>query len=1382
MRPSNRTVALALGVAAASAVACVSRPRSDWSAPAVRRGAVEALARAAELRRRGDPDRALAALEGARGECLAARDERCAALVATGIGEHQAWTGNPGAASTTCADARERLRGERDRWGEALAMSCLAAAELERGAYSAAAKSAERAAKLARAVDDEPLVLRASSRRVEALRLGGDRRRALAAVRALVKRVDRRGGAASGDQAEVIRQAALTAPPERRKLREVEEILERVAPEFRKGGDLLGEARTLDARGVVAREGGQRPKALELHRKAMELFRAVAHRNGEADALVHEGDVHAAVARHDRALASYEAALAIRRTTDHLRGQAEILARIGNAHRLRGDSRAALLAHEEALALCRRTSSPHCEATTLRDMGLVEEGRSELAKALERFDEARAGLEKHGSKEEVACLLSHMAVVKHRLDEKGAARGLLADALSLAPDPEEEEEAPLAPGEEEPGLLDKISEWALKALLKAAYEVFRIAVLGADPWAEASERGAIRACIGRAHLAMRQPADALPHFQEAVEQHRHGQARVREAEAISGIAAANLAQGDRAAAREQFEAAREILHAQGAREQEAAALAGLASTYPERSENRRSRYWEVAAMYRDLDDDAGRAGAVVEVAAVEAALDEHDDALSLLKQAADTYEKARLGSGAAGVHRRMAGIHAGRGELQLAFEHFDRALAFYEATASSGEQADTEIEVALALRDLGEDAKALEHFERALPLVQRTAGLEKEGRTRIHIAETLLALGKLEAVAEVVDPLYDYFRGRGGEDEARVLVLMSRVFHRRGLVDRATDALGRASVLFRDGARRRDAARALTSKATLLVDAGDLAGTIAAVDASIPLHLIAGDRAGEAIALTVLARAVRRNPARAIFHAKQAVNLYQSLRADIRGLDRDVQRTYAARIASTYRLLAELLAERGRLGEAELVLALLKDEELYEFARRDAAAVRSARVPYRAHEEAAARRYEGLANELAVHARGTHDGGGPAAEATATLVSFLRGLDGHFAAMAGDPVDPELASSLAGVLPDVGPRTVAILVIPGEQTLRTVLVTSTGRTTFAPDPPVPASELGKLVLDFRNAMRDGSADPVPPAQELYRALLGPMEQALERAAPDTIVWVLDGPLRYAPVNALHDGKGWLVDRYRSVIWSGGDVSLLTRKPAPSWTAVALGTTREYPPFSRLPGVEVELLAVIRDEKDGSHGVLPGRRVFDFGRDALVDSSQRREPVVHVASHFAFEPGNETQSFLLLGDGNRLTLGELRGLKSVFAGVDLLTLSACDTAMSGGEGAELDGFARIAQDQGATAVIASLWPVPDPSTPALMHRFYSLRERGDDRTKAAALQRAQQEMAHGKLSSKDLAAVVGDEKTRAIDVVGTKRPTRWTHPRHWAPFVLIGNGT
>jgi len=77
----------------------------------------------------------------------------------------------------------------------------------------------------------------------------------------------------------------------------------------------------------------------------------------------------------------------------------------------------------------------------------------------------------------------------------------------------------------------------------------------------------------------------------------------------------------------------------------------------------------------------------------------------------------------------------------------------------------------------------------------------------------------------------------------------------------------------------------------------------------------------------------------------------------------------------------------------------------------------------------------------------------------------------------------------------------------------------------------------------------------------------------------------------------------------------------------------------------------------------------------------------------------------------------LSLAQIKTLPNIFSGVDLLTLSACNTATggTGANGKEVEGFGVLAQRQGAKSVIASLWPVADSSTKVLMQEFYRLRE-------------------------------------------------------------------
>ena len=75
----------------------------------------------------------------------------------------------------------------------------------------------------------------------------------------------------------------------------------------------------------------------------------------------------------------------------------------------------------------------------------------------------------------------------------------------------------------------------------------------------------------------------------------------------------------------------------------------------------------------------------------------------------------------------------------------------------------------------------------------------------------------------------------------------------------------------------------------------------------------------------------------AIFFGKQAVNAVQRQRGALTTLEKELQRSFLATKERTYRDLADLLVAAGRLGEAQQVLAMLKEEEMFDLLRRDMA-------------------------------------------------------------------------------------------------------------------------------------------------------------------------------------------------------------------------------------------------------------------------------------------------------------------------------------------------------------------------------------------------------------------------------------------------------------
>jgi CHAT domain-containing protein len=274
---------------------------------------------------------------------------------------------------------------------------------------------------------------------------------------------------------------------------------------------------------------------------------------------------------------------------------------------------------------------------------------------------------------------------------------------------------------------------------------------------------------------------------------------------------------------------------------------------------------------------------------------------------------------------------------------------------------------------------------------------------------------------------------------------------------------------------------------------------------------------------------------------------------------------------------------------------------------------------------------------------------------------------------------------------------------------------------------------------------------------------------------------------------LHDGKQYLVEKYRNVVFNSNKREWLASKVNPHWTALGLGVSQARVEngvtFPALPGAGQELKKIIRDE-GSPEGILPGvvKENEAFTRNAMLTLLSKGYPIVHISSHFSHNAADFDRSFLLLGQG-RWNVWEMRDEPSLFSQVDLVALSACDTALGQANGKDAEGFAVLAQDLGAKSVIASLWPVDDISTQVLMPSFYRLRETGktnaEGMSKAEAFQLAQLALLRGEVT--DAPGI-----PRSSESVGSTQPglglpsyvrdpkKPFAHPYYWAPFILIGN--
>ncbi len=350
----------------------------------------------------------------------------------------------------------------------------------------------------------------------------------------------------------------------------------------------------------------------------------------------------------------------------------------------------------------------------------------------------------------------------------------------------------------------------------------------------------------------------------------------------------------------------------------------------------------------------------------------------------------------------------------------------------------------------------------------------------------------------------------------------------------------------------------------------------------------------------------------------------------------------------------------------------------------------------------------------------------------------------------------------------------------GEEHVYAIVVTAHSREKFELK-ATPAS-LRSKVLQVRDDLRSPFVDPKVHLAELYAMVVAPLDvelKALEQTPPadgadknhaPTLLWSLDGVLRYLPMAALYDGRHFMLERFNNVLFtpeSYGHMKASADPNADRLRVLAMGLSKSFGGLPALPGVMPELEAVVHDPAmPKSHGPMEGKLLpneqFTLAALKTELGSGNGFPVVHIASHFVEEAGSGEEPYLMLGGENAgeekgfaLTLSRLEDSTITFHGTELLTLSACSTAKGDAakDGQEMDSLGMIAQQKDAGAVLATLWDVNDASTSLLMSDFYSrwLAHAADG--KAESLRQAQ---------------------------LALLQKADYAHPFYWAPFVLIGN--
>ena len=335
------------------------------------------------------------------------------------------------------------------------------------------------------------------------------------------------------------------------------------------------------------------------------------------------------------------------------------------------------------------------------------------------------------------------------------------------------------------------------------------------------------------------------------------------------------------------------------------------------------------AIYREVKNrpEEGRALAGVGVAYI--FMGNYQKSLEYLEQAVLIYREVKDRRGEGLMLNNLAGGYYYLGRYDKAIEYCEQALAISREVKNRPREAAALQSIGSTYSALGRYEKAIEYFEQALPIAREVKDRRTESYLFKSLAGVYSSLQQLEKALEYYERSLSLVR----EIKEKVLEIepllgLSDVYHKLGKDEQALRTYEQSLRLAREIKGRDD----------------------------------------EASALSGLMRvwSARNRPPVAIYYGKQSVNIYQEIRNNIRTLDAESQRSFLKSKEQVYRDLADLLISRGRLPEAEQVIRMLKQEEYFEFIRRDEnsapAAERAQLTPAEALLE---KRYREISDQLA---------------------------------------------------------------------------------------------------------------------------------------------------------------------------------------------------------------------------------------------------------------------------------------------------------------------------------------------------------------------------------------------------------------------------------
>lgn len=288
-----------------------------------------------------------------------------------------------------------------------------------------------------------------------------------------------------------------------------------------------------------------------------------------------------------------------------------------------------------------------------------------------------------------------------------------------------------------------------------------------------------------------------------------------------------------------------------------------------------------------------------------------------------------------------------------------------------------------------------------------------------------------------------------------------------------------------------------------------------------------------------------------------------------------------------------------------------------------------------------------------------------------------------------------------------------------------------------------AGELENLKADIFTFLEMSSTEgwevPVSLCKRLYNRLLAPVLEKLP-AHITRLVLVPHGMLYHLPFSALHDGQGYLCQKYAiGYVPSLSLIPILKSERSSSSSSGSgegsylVSAISDYSKTREGGMVFSSRLRSSAGLEDLAYTMEEARNIAHLGQSGasgstLLTNEEVKQSlpkmfgeheIVHFAGHAVFNHDEPLASGLVLSDGSILSAASiLEGNTLRTERGKLLVLSACQTGVNVvTEGGEILGLARALMYAGMPNLVLSLWEVADRSTADLMQDFHQFLQSG-----------------------------------------------------------------